>query len=103
MFSTLSKKEIIIQAALNLSSANAFHLVKAKILSFGKALKEIQESMDRCTGHSDITEILLKTALNTIQHYLVCTPSCKIHAPLVQFKFNISRSVSQVPANHTTL
>ena len=30
-------------------------------------LKEIQESMDRCTDCRDITEILLKTALNTIQ------------------------------------
>ena len=30
-------------------------------------LKELQESMDRCTGCHDITEILLKTALNTIQ------------------------------------
>ena len=30
-------------------------------------LKELQESMDRCTGRRDITEILLKTALNTIQ------------------------------------
>ena len=29
--------------------------------------KEIQESMDRCTGRPDITEILLKTAANTIQ------------------------------------
>ena len=30
-------------------------------------LKELQESMDRCTGHCYISEILLKTALNTIQ------------------------------------
>ena len=30
-------------------------------------LKELQESMDRCTGCRDIAEILLKTALNTIQ------------------------------------
>ena len=30
-------------------------------------LKELQGSMDRCTGLRDITEILLKTALNTIQ------------------------------------
>ena len=29
--------------------------------------KELQESMDMCTGCCDITEILLKTALNTIQ------------------------------------
>ena len=30
-------------------------------------LKELQESIDRCTAYHDITEILLKTALNTIQ------------------------------------
>ena len=30
-------------------------------------LKELQESTDMCTGRRDITEILLKTALNTIQ------------------------------------
>ena len=30
-------------------------------------LKELQENMDRFTGCHDITEILLKTALNTIQ------------------------------------
>ena len=30
-------------------------------------LKDFQDSMDRCTGHCYITEILLKTALNTIQ------------------------------------
>ena len=30
-------------------------------------LKELQESMDKCTGRRDITEILLKSALNTIQ------------------------------------
>ena len=30
-------------------------------------LKELQESMDRYTGRRSITEILLKTALNTIQ------------------------------------
>ena len=30
-------------------------------------LKELQKSNDRCTGHHDITEILLKTPLNTIQ------------------------------------
>ena len=30
-------------------------------------LKELQGSMDRCTNLRDITEILLKTALNTIQ------------------------------------
>ena len=30
-------------------------------------LKELLEGMDRCTGRRDITEILLKTALNTTQ------------------------------------
>ena len=30
-------------------------------------LKELQESMDRCTDCRDITEILLKTVFNTIQ------------------------------------
>ena len=30
-------------------------------------LKDLQENMDRCTGRRNITEILLKTALNTIQ------------------------------------
>ena len=29
-------------------------------------LRELQESMDRCTGRRDVTEILLKTALNII-------------------------------------
>ena len=29
--------------------------------------KELQESMDRCTGRHDLTEILLKTVLNAIQ------------------------------------
>ena len=30
-------------------------------------LKELQESMDRCTGRRAVTEILLKTTLNAIQ------------------------------------
>ena len=30
-------------------------------------LQKLQESMDRCTGRCNITEIMLKTALNTIQ------------------------------------
>ena len=30
-------------------------------------LKKLHESMDRCTGHYDITEILLEMALNTIE------------------------------------
>ena len=38
MFSALSKAKIIILATFNLSSANAFNLVKAKILLFVKGL-----------------------------------------------------------------
>ena len=30
-------------------------------------VKKLQESMDMCTGHRDITETLLKAALNTLQ------------------------------------
>ena len=30
-------------------------------------LKKLQDRVDRCTGRRDITDILLKTALNTIQ------------------------------------
>ena len=30
-------------------------------------LKELQESMDRCTGRRDMTEMLLKRAISTIQ------------------------------------
>ena len=40
MFSTLSKKGIIILAKLYLSSANALNLVQPKILSFGKELNQ---------------------------------------------------------------
>ena len=32
-------------------------------------VKELQESMDWCTGCRDITEILFKMVLNTIQSY----------------------------------
>ena len=35
-------------------------------IKWWKGIKELQESMDRCTGHWDITEILLKTTLNTL-------------------------------------
>ena len=38
MFSTLSKREIVILATFNLSSTNAFNLDWSKILSFGKGL-----------------------------------------------------------------
>ena len=38
MFSTLSKREIIILSTFHLSSANALNLVQSKILLFGKVL-----------------------------------------------------------------
>ena len=31
----------------------------------------LQESIDRCTGCRDVTEILLKVALNTIQSIII--------------------------------
>ena len=40
-------------------------------------LNELQESMDMCTGRRDITEILLKTALNTIQSFILKTVEIK--------------------------
>ena len=40
-------------------------------------LKELQESMDRCTGHRDITETLLITVLDTIQS-IICLPKTDI-------------------------
>ena len=43
------------------------HAVPGKEYCAKYWLKELQETMDRCTGHPDITGILLKTALNTIQ------------------------------------
>ena len=41
-----------------------------KSKSNAKGLKELQESIVRCFGHFNITEILLKTALNTIQSFI---------------------------------
>ena len=38
MFSTLSKREIVILAPFEMSSANAFNLVRSKNLLFGKEL-----------------------------------------------------------------
>ena len=38
VFSTLSKREIVILVTFNLSSADAFNLVMSKILLFGKGL-----------------------------------------------------------------
>ena len=44
MFSTLSKTEITIFVTFNLSSANAFNLVGAKILSCGNGLINVRLS-----------------------------------------------------------
>ena len=41
---------------------------KFNLLTLCNWLKELQESMDGCSCCRDITEILLKTALNTIQY-----------------------------------
>ena len=38
-----------------------------KMTCAGYWLKELQESMDRCTGRRDVSDILLKTTLNTIK------------------------------------
>ena len=46
-------------------------------------LKELQENMNRCTDRRDITEVLYKTALNTIQsinHSFLSMRFCKIES-----------------------
>ena len=48
-------------------SKTCWLLMRQNEYLWSKGLKELQESMGRCTGHRHITEILLKTALNTIQ------------------------------------
>ena len=49
-------------------------------------LKELQKSMDRCTGCHNITEILLKMALNTIQSINQATnPSVYRVWPMIVF------------------
>ena len=40
---------------------------RGKNIVWSTGEKELHESLDRCTGRRDITEILLKTAVNTIQ------------------------------------
>ena len=47
-------------------------------------LKELQESMGRCTGRRDITEVLLKTALTTIQSINQPTINQSINQPTNQ-------------------
>ena len=57
-------------------------------------LKELQESMDRCTGRQGMTEILLKTAFNTIQSICRCLQMFKI---LMIRKFVILAWVNPFP------
>ena len=45
-------------------------------------LKELQESIDSCTGFRDLTEILLKTTLNSIQ---------SINSHTIQNKLRVKR------------
>ena len=45
----------------------------------GYWLKELQETMDRCTGCLGITKILLKMALNTIQSINLLMPLPLLH------------------------
>ena len=49
-------------------------------------LKELQESMDKFTGRLDITDTLLKTALNTVQPSSFC-----LFSILGAYIFNVSR------------
>ena len=50
-------------------------------------LKKIQVSMDRCTGRCDITEILLTTALKSIQSINFAEKKKKTGPPLTEFFF----------------
>ena len=52
-----------------------------------KGLKELQESLRRCTGRRDITERLLKTELNTIQSINQLTMYVSTN-----FKYNSSKT-----------
>ena len=58
VFSTLSKREIIILATFNLSSASALNFAMSKILSFGKELLSLTLNQ----GHpcKNISQTLVK-------------------------------------------
>ena len=51
--------------------------------------KELQKSRDRCTGRHNITEILLKTMLHTIQSIIpkkyACSHACLLTLYIRQF------------------
>ena len=56
-----------------------------------KSQKELQESMHRCTGRRDITEILLKTALSIIQSIIQSTSRSRV-AKSVTYRISSVRS-----------
>ena len=54
MFSTVFKRENVILAMSNMSSANAFNLVMSKILLFGKGLNyQRRKESDNILGNLD--------------------------------------------------
>ena len=55
---------------------------------FWKGLKYLQENMDRCTGSRNITEILLKTALNTIRSNNLFHPITVTYIYIFTFVFS---------------
>ena len=63
VFSTLSQREFVILARLNLSPSNAFNFVMSKNLSFGKGLLGIFGTHWK----DNINKMMLKSALHTIQ------------------------------------
>ena len=75
MFFTLSKTGIIILATLNLSSAHAVNLAKAKILSFGKELR-IRLGQSYLDPHSPQKSIELGSS--TVGETNLCSIMCKL-------------------------
>ena len=59
MFPTLSKREIIILQAFNLSSANAFNLDWSKVLSFGKELNSLLRYLSKRSNNTVLQHLLL--------------------------------------------
>ena len=73
---------LVVKVALNLNTTNRPTLTTVNCFDNGYVgkqplawkeycaeywLKELQESIDRCTGRRDVSKLLLKTALNIIQ------------------------------------
>ena len=71
MFSTLSKREIIILATFNFSSANAFNLVTFKILSFGKELNLSNTTDFRLFSNSKHLQITSATQVKLSLIFLI--------------------------------